>query len=87
MAVHGNGQSHSSQPEPANAQVTSRAQNATTKSGVHSTTAKVTSPNETNGTTAAAAAENNAGREQGQRQGQRNGENSETKGTLVSVYA
>ncbi len=85
MAVHGIGQSHLSQPEPANAQLTSRAHNATTKSGAASTTAKASHPNEPNGTTAAAAAENNAGHEQGQRRG--HGENHESKGTLVSVYA
>jgi hypothetical protein len=85
MAVHGIGQSHLSQPEPANTQLTSRSQNAGTNGGAANTSAKLSGPNESHGRTAAAAAENNAGHEQRQRQG--NGENPESKGTLVSVYA
>jgi hypothetical protein len=66
MAVHGIGQAHLSQLEPTSAQVTSRAQNAATKNGAADTTERVPA-NQSTGTPAAAAAENNAGREQGQR--------------------
>ncbi len=84
MAVHGIGQAHLSQPEPVSTQAISKTQNNATKGGAANTTAKLSHPNEHNGTTAATGAENNAGQEQGRRQGQGH---AETKGTLVSVYA
>jgi hypothetical protein len=85
MAVNAIGQSHLSQPEQAASQTATaqKALNAAPKTNTANATAHAAGHNEAHGTTAAVAAENNAGREQGNRQ---NAE-TETRGTLVNVFA
>ena len=85
MAVNAIGQSHLSQPEQAANQTATaqKALSAAPKTNTANATAQIAGPNGAHGTTAAVAAENNAGRERGNRQ---NAE-TETRGTLVNVRA
>ena len=84
MAVNGINQTHSPQVEKAHTLSAPKTQSATPKATSANTAAKESQTGETQGTSAAASAENNAGREQGHRQ---NADESPSKGTLVKVHA
>jgi hypothetical protein len=84
MAVNRINQTHSPQVEKAHTLSAPKTQSATPKATSANTAAKESRTGETQGTTAAASAENNAGREQGHRQ---NADESLSKGTLLNVKA
>jgi hypothetical protein len=91
MAVNGIGQTHSTQTEHANTQSPSRANNGGGKATAPNATVKQVEEHQAQAapTQAAAAAENNSGREQGRQQSSQGNSagNSEGHGTRVNVYA
>jgi hypothetical protein len=91
MAVNGIAQTHTTQAEHVNPQSPSRAQNGGAKAAAPNATVKQAEAQQAHGTPTApaAAAENNAGREQGRQpssQGNSTG-NSEGHGTRINVFA